>query len=76
MKVEFLNAQQGAKKELARIKLEGDLSSYVQSAVGKYPPIQPRTSVGDMNDREIEKESKKEDTFAFLFQYNGFLTCI
>jgi len=53
MKVEFLNAQPGAKKELSRLKLEGDLPSYVQSAMGQYPPIQPRTSVGDMNDREM-----------------------
>lgn len=53
MKVEFLNAQQGAKKELARIKIEGNLPSYVQSAMGQYPTVQPRTSVGDMNDREM-----------------------
>lgn len=53
MKVEFLNSQQGAKKELARIKIEGQLTSYTQSIVNQYPTVQPRTSVPDMNDREM-----------------------
>lgn len=53
MKVEFLNDQQGALKELPRFKIEGNLTSFVQSAVAQYPPVQPRTSVENMNDREM-----------------------
>lgn len=53
MKVEFLNNQQGAQKELARFKIDGSLPSYTQSTAGKYPPVQPRTAVADMNDREM-----------------------
>ncbi len=53
MKVEFINSQKGAQKELPRFKIEGNLPSYTQSKVGQYPPVQPRTTVSDMNDREM-----------------------
>ena len=53
MKVEFLNNQQGATKELARFKIDGNLTSYTQAVANQYLPVQPRTSVRDMNDREM-----------------------
>ena len=53
MKVEFLNQHTGAQKELSRFKIDGDLINFVQSKVIQYPSIQPRTSVQDMNDREM-----------------------
>ncbi|HYF84646.1 MAG TPA: spore coat protein [Clostridia bacterium] len=53
MKVEFINNQQGAQKELPRFKIQGNLPSYTQSKVAQYPPVQPRTTISDMNDREM-----------------------
>jgi spore coat protein CotF len=53
MKVEFINNQQGAQKELPRFMINGNLTNYTQSIVSQYPSIQPRTSVADMNDREM-----------------------
>lgn len=53
MKVEFINNQQGAQKELPRFKIDGRLTNYVQSLAEQYPPVQPRTAVKDMNDREM-----------------------
>lgn len=53
MKVEFLNQMDGAKKELPLLKEDGQLVDFTQSAVGQYPPIQPRTMVDNMNDREM-----------------------
>lgn len=53
MKVEYLNNQQGAQKELPRFQIEGKLANYTQSAVSQYPSVQPRTSVNDMDDREM-----------------------
>lgn len=53
MKVEFLNQTQGAKKELSLFKESGTLADYTKSPVSFYPPIQPRTMVQDMNDREM-----------------------
>ena len=53
MKVEFLNAQQGAQRELSRFKIDGNLSGYIQAGIGSYPVVQPRTSIADMNDREM-----------------------
>ena len=53
MKVEFLNAAQGAKEELPRFQIDGNLSDYTQSNIQQYPPLEPRTSVQDMDDREM-----------------------
>ncbi|WP_251551431.1 spore coat protein [Neobacillus muris] len=53
MKVEFLNQTEGAKKELSLFKEEGQLNDYTKSTVSQYPPIQPRTMVNNMNDREM-----------------------
>lgn len=53
MKVEFLNLQQGAKKELPIFKVEGHLQNYTQSQMTQYQSVQPRTKVTDMNDREM-----------------------
>lgn len=53
MKVEFLNQTEGAKKELPLFKEQGNLTDYTQSAVNQYPPVQPRTIVPDLNDREM-----------------------
>jgi len=53
MKVEFINNQQGAQRELPRFKIDGNLTSYTQSIASQYPPVQPRTAVKDMNDREM-----------------------
>lgn len=53
MKVEFLNQVEGAKKELSLFKEEGKLGDYTQSPVSTYPPVQPRTMVENMNDREM-----------------------
>jgi len=52
MKVEFINNQQGASKELPRFKIDGDLNNYTQSTSTALP-VQPRVSVIDMNDREM-----------------------
>lgn len=53
MKVEFLNKTEGAKMELPLFKEQGRLSDYTQSPVSQYPPVQPRTEVQNMNDREM-----------------------
>jgi len=53
MKVEFLNNKQGAKKELPRFKIDGRLTSYTESMVNEYPSVQPRTTIKDLNDREM-----------------------
>lgn len=53
MKVEFLNDSQGAMRELPLLRENGQLGDYTQSPAGQYPPVQPRTQIQDMNDREI-----------------------
>ncbi|MDA7027411.1 spore coat protein [Bacillus sp. CLL-7-23] len=53
MKVEFLTQAEGAKMELPLFKEQGKLSDYTQSPVSQYPPVQPRTSIQDFNDREM-----------------------
>ncbi|TLS37146.1 spore coat protein [Pseudalkalibacillus caeni] len=53
MKVEFLNQMEGAAKELPLFKEEGRLTDYTMSPVSQYPPVQPRTQVTEMNDREM-----------------------
>lgn len=53
MKVEFLHQTTGAVKELPLLKENGQLNDYTQSAYANYPPIQPRTMVDQMNDREM-----------------------
>ncbi len=53
MKVEFINQQQGTQKELPRFKIDGDLTNYTQAIKNQAPPVQPRTTVQDMNDREM-----------------------
>ncbi|UFT99061.1 spore coat protein [Radiobacillus kanasensis] len=53
MKVEFLSQQEGAKLELPLFKEQGNLADYTQSPMNQYPPVQPRTMVQDMNDREM-----------------------
>lgn len=52
MKVEFLNEAGGAKRELSLIKEEGHLQSYTVSGTASTP-VQPRTTVEHMNDREM-----------------------
>ncbi|WP_458413109.1 spore coat protein [Schinkia sp. CFF1] len=53
MKVEFLNQTSGAKRELSLLKEEGLLNDFTMSPVMQYPPMQPRTMVDNMNDREM-----------------------
>lgn len=53
MKVEFLNQMDGALKELPLLKEEGKLNDYTTSSMSTYPPMQPRTMVENMNDREM-----------------------
>lgn len=52
MKVEFLNKVQGATKELPLIKEEQRLDDF-QAEFPAAPPVQPRTLVDNMNDREM-----------------------
>ncbi|QQZ07750.1 spore coat protein [Heyndrickxia vini] len=53
MKVEFLNELDGAKKELPLLKEDGKLQDFTSSNMNQYPPIQPRTLIENMNDREM-----------------------
>ncbi|WP_078547672.1 spore coat protein [Litchfieldia alkalitelluris] len=53
MKVEFLNQTEGAKKELPLFQEQRQLNNYTESPVLQYIPVQPRTIVQDMNDREM-----------------------
>jgi spore coat protein CotF len=54
MKVEFLQNAEGSTKELPLFKEDGFmLSDFTQSPAAGYPPMQPRTSVTDFNDREM-----------------------
>ncbi len=53
MKVEYLNQVQGAKTSLPRFQIEGNLSDYTQAIYEQYPSVVPRTTIKDMNDREM-----------------------
>lgn len=53
MKVEFLNAMDGAKRELSLLKEDGNLQDFTNGMKSQYTPVQPRTMVEDMNDREM-----------------------
>lgn len=53
MKVEFMHQTAGAEKELSLLKENGTMSDYTKSPLNQYPPIQPRTMIKDMNDREM-----------------------
>jgi spore coat protein CotF len=53
MKVEFLHQASGAQKELSLLKEEGRLKNFTQSDFTEYPPIQPRTMIDELNDREM-----------------------
>jgi spore coat protein CotF len=53
MKVEFLNAMDGAKRELSLLKEDGNLQDFTNGMKSLYTPVQPRTMVEDMNDREM-----------------------
>lgn len=53
MKVEFLNQAEGAKKELSLLREDTKLGSFTSSNMASYPPVQPRTMVENMNDREM-----------------------
>lgn len=53
MKVEFLHQASGAGKELSMLKETGNLTDYTRSEFSQYPPIQPRTIVDNMDDREM-----------------------
>jgi len=53
MKVEFINHQEGAQTELPIFKIDGNLTSYTHSLTNQAPAIEPRTTVKDMNDREM-----------------------
>lgn len=53
MKVEFLNATQGAQKELPILKIHGKLDDFTVSPANTYPPVQPRTTITNLNDREM-----------------------
>ena len=52
MKVEFLSKVQGAKKELPLLKEDQRLDT-LQTEFPTAPPVQPRTMVDNMNDREM-----------------------
>ncbi len=53
MKVEFINQAQGATKELPLLKEDQHIGDAALSGITPAPPIQPRTLVDDMNDREM-----------------------
>jgi spore coat protein CotF len=53
MKVEFLHQASGAEKELSLLKEAGNLQDTTKSSFNQYPPIQPRTMITDLNDREM-----------------------
>jgi spore coat protein CotF len=53
MKVEFLHQATGAAKTLPLLKEDGHLGDFTQSTFANYAPIQPRTMVDNMNDREM-----------------------
>lgn len=53
MKVEFLKEAEGAKRELPLLKENGKLPDFTSSGLTSYPPIQPRTVIDNMNDREM-----------------------
>lgn len=53
MKVEFLNKREGATTELPLLKEEAKLNQFTEMVVPQAPPVQPRTVVENMNDREM-----------------------
>lgn len=53
MKVEFLNQSEGARKELPLLKEDSKISNFTSANMSQYPPVQPRISVQDFNDREM-----------------------
>lgn len=53
MKVEFLNKAEGAKKELPLLKENQEISNMALQMAPPAVPVQPRTMVEDMNDREM-----------------------
>lgn len=53
MKVEFLNEATGAKTELPLLKENGTLGEFTTSAFNQYPPVLPRISVQNFDDREM-----------------------
>lgn len=53
MKVEFLNKTEGSTRELSLLKENTHLDSFTQAPPVTAPPVQPRTMVQDMNDREM-----------------------
>ena len=53
MKVEFLNKREGAITELPLLKEEAKLNQFTEMVAPQAPPVQPRTVVENMNDREM-----------------------
>lgn len=53
MKVEFLNKEEGAKKELPLLKEDRQVPDAFMQSVTPAPAVQPRTMVENMNDREM-----------------------
>ncbi|MCM3216072.1 spore coat protein [Niallia taxi] len=53
MKVEFLNKREGATTELPLLKEEAKLNQFTEMVAPQAPPVQPRTVVENMNDREM-----------------------
>lgn len=53
MKVEFLNKREGATTELPLLKEEAKLNQFTEMVAPQAPPVQPRTIVENMNDREM-----------------------
>ncbi|WP_151734165.1 spore coat protein [Paenibacillus tengchongensis] len=53
MKVEFLNQQEGARRELPLLREDRALQDLTSSNLLQYPPAQPRISVDNFNDREM-----------------------
>jgi spore coat protein CotF len=53
IKVEYLSKAEGATTHLPIPELGASLQSYTASPSGSYPPVTPRTSVQDFNDREM-----------------------
>ncbi|WZL74239.1 spore coat protein [Clostridiaceae bacterium 35-E11] len=53
MKVEYMQKTNGATSKLPIPNINQMLQSYTQSPASQYPPVTPRTSVQQFNDREI-----------------------
>jgi spore coat protein CotF len=53
MKVEFIQKMDGAHKELPVFKIQQNGGLTMENGMNMAPPVQPRTTIQDMNDREM-----------------------